>query len=79
MTSIPQPSARTRNRLEIPDRFKWNLLDIFQNWDEWEAAYSTLEKGIERYAAFKGTLAQGPGRLLEAFKLSEQLLSLIHI
>ena len=67
------PPARTRNRLEIPDRFKWNLLDIFQNWDEWEAAYSTLEKGIERYAAFKGTLAQGPGRLLEAFKLSEQL------
>jgi len=73
MTSIPQPAARTRNRLEIPDRFKWNLLDIFQNWDEWEAAYSTLEKGIELYPAFKGTLAQGPGRLLEAFKLSEQL------
>jgi oligoendopeptidase F len=73
MTSIPQPPARTRTRLEIPDRFKWNLLDIFQSWDEWEAAYSTLEKGIERYAAFKGTLAEGPGRLLEAFKLSEQL------
>src|SRR4026208_1321345 len=73
MASTPQPPARTRNRLEIPDRFKWNLLDIFQNWDEWEAAYSTLEKGIERYAAFKGTLAQGPGRLLEAFKRSERL------
>jgi len=73
MTSIPPPPARTRNRLEIPDRFKWNLLDIFQNWDEWGAGYSTLETGIERYATFKGTLAQGPGRLLEAFKLSEQL------
>ena len=67
MTSIPQPPARTRNRLEIPDRFKWNLLDIFQNWDEWEAAYSTLEKGIERYAAFKGALAQVPAPLLGAF------------
>jgi oligoendopeptidase F len=73
MTSIPQPPARTRNRLEIPARFKWNLLDIFQNWDEWEAAYGTLDKGIDRYAAFKGTLAQGPQRLLEAFRLSEQL------
>jgi oligoendopeptidase F len=71
--AVPQPPARTRNRLEIPDRFKWNLLDIFQTWDEWEAAYSTLEKGIERYASFKGTLAQGPDRLLQAFKLSEQL------
>src|SRR6188474_683637 len=73
MTSPAQPPARTRNRLEIPDRFKWNLLDIFRNWDEWRTAFATLEKGIEQYASFKGTLAQGPGRLLEAFRLSEQL------
>ena len=32
-----------------------------------------LEQGIERYAALKGTLSQGPERLLEAFKLSEDL------
>src|SRR4051794_5614651 len=71
--AVPQPPARTRNRLEIPDRFKWNLLDIFRNWDEWEAAYDALEKGIERYAGLKGTLAQGPHQLLEAFRLSEEL------
>ena len=71
--AVPHPPVRTRNRLEIPDRFKWNLLDIFQSWDQWEAAYATLDKGIDRYAAFKGTLAQGPQRLLEAFRLSEQL------
>ena len=34
-------------------------------------ATSELEAGIERYAALKGTLAQGPDRLLEAFRLSE--------
>ena len=71
--AVPQPSARTRNRLEIPDRFKWNLLDIFPGWEEWQAAYDKLEKGIERYASIKGTLAQGPERLLEAFRLSEEL------
>src|SRR5215208_5853398 len=65
--------ARTRNRLELADRFKWNLDDIFTNWDEWTAAYDTLEKGVERYAALKGTLAEGPERLLSAFKLSEEL------
>ena len=27
--AVPQPPARTRNRVEIPDRFKWNLDDIF--------------------------------------------------
>jgi oligoendopeptidase F len=68
-----QPAARTRRRDEIPDRFKWNLDDIFRSWDEWEAAYRTLERGIERYASLKGTLSQGAERLLEAFRLSEEL------
>jgi oligoendopeptidase F len=71
--AVPHPPARTRNRLEIPDRFKWNLDAIFPGWAEWEDAYHLLEKGIERYAAIKGTLKEGPDRLLEAFRLSEHL------
>ena len=71
--AVPQPPARTRNRLELEERFKWNLDDIFRSWEEWTGAYETLEKGIDKYAAIKGTLAQGPERLLEAFQLSETL------
>jgi oligoendopeptidase F len=67
------PPARTRSRTDIEERFKWNLQDIFPNWEKWEAAYKTLEAGIDKYAALKGTLAQGPERLLDAFRLSEQL------
>jgi oligoendopeptidase F len=67
------PTTRSRRREEIPDRFKWNLDDIFPAWTEWEAAYKRLEAGIERYAALKGTLASGPDTLIEAFKLSEDL------
>ena len=64
---------RTRRREEIEDRFKWNLADIFSSWETWEAGYKQLEAGIERYGALKGTLAAGADRLLEAFKLSEDL------
>ena len=72
--TVPEPpQTRTRRRDDIEDRFKWNLDDIFQNWEEWEAAYKRLEAGIERYAALKGTLSEGPERLLDAFKLSEEL------
>jgi hypothetical protein len=72
--STPEPSqARTRRRDEIPERFKWNLADIFPDWPSWEDAYNRLDRGIERYAALKGTLAGGPGKLLEAFTLSEEL------
>ena len=71
--TLPQPVARTRNRAEIPDRFKWNLQDIFPSWDTWEAAYGKLEAGVDRYAALKGTLSEGPDRLLDTFRLSEEL------
>jgi oligoendopeptidase F len=71
--ATPQPAARSRSRADIADQFKWNLQDIFPSWDEWEAAYKTLEAGIDEYAALKGTLAQGPERLLDAFRLSERL------
>jgi oligoendopeptidase F len=72
--ATPEPAqTRTRKRDEIPEGFKWNLSDIFRSWEEWEAAYKKLDAGIGRYAALKGTLAQGPDRLLEAFKLSEEL------
>src|ERR1035437_5850678 len=66
-------TARSRNRADIPDRFKWNVQDIFQSWEEWDAAYKRLEGGVDRYAALKGTLAQGPGSLLKSFRLSEEL------
>jgi oligoendopeptidase F len=67
------PRARSRRREDIADRYKWNLSDIFDDWQTWESGFKRLEAGIERYAALKGTLASGPDRLLEAFRLSEDL------
>ena len=71
--TLEAPPLRSRNRPEIPDRFKWNVTDIFDSWTAWDAAYKTLEAGVERYATLKGTLASGPAALLQAFKLSEEL------
>jgi oligoendopeptidase F len=67
------PQVQTRRREDVPERFKWNLSDIFPNWSKWEAGYKQLEAGINRYAALKGTLAGGPEALLDAFRLSEEL------
>jgi oligoendopeptidase F len=72
-TAEPPRASRTRRRDEIPDRFKWNLTDIFSSWDEWQAAYTQIEAGVDKYAALKGTLASGPDALLAAFRLSETL------
>jgi oligoendopeptidase F len=72
--TLTQPTpVRTRNRAEIHDRFKWNVQDIFESWEAWDAAYKQLEAGVDRYASLKGTLGQGPEPLLKAFRLSEEL------
>ena len=55
------PATRSRNRAEIPDRFKWNVQDIFESWEDWDAAYKQLEAGVDRYAALKGTSLRAPG------------------
>jgi oligoendopeptidase F len=67
------PPTRTRNRPDIPDHFKWDVRDIFESWEAWDAAYKQLEAGVDRYASLKGTIAEGPENLLKAFRLSEEL------
>lgn len=72
--ATPQPpQVGNRRRNEIPDRFKWNLADIFPDWQAWESGYKELEAGISRYAALKGSLSGGADALLRAFRLSEEL------
>ena len=65
--------ARPKSREEIPQDYKWNLSDIYDSWQTWEAALKEFETKLAGYATFRGALAQGPGRLLAAFRLSDDL------
>ena len=69
-TAAPQ---RSRIRAEIDDGHKWNLTDIYPDWETWDTARSELEQKISQYAALKGTLHQGPERLLAAYNLNDSL------
>ena len=71
MTSTAVP--RSRDRQAIPDAYKWRLEDIYPDWNAWAAGVAELEAGIPEYAALKGTLAQGPDRLLAALRLNDRL------
>jgi oligoendopeptidase F len=62
-----------RERDQIPDRFKWNLDNIFESWDEWRAAYDELDKKIEQFAGLRGTLAGGSDNLLAALLLRDDI------
>jgi oligoendopeptidase F len=69
---------RSRNRAEIDDAYKWNLTDIYADWQSWERDRAALEAQIADYAVLKGTLATGPDRLLAALQLNDRLGQLAH-
>src|SRR5690348_14389867 len=71
MSTMAAP--RTRNRADIDDAHKWNLSDIYGDWSEWDRARAELDRLIDEYAAFKGTLAQGADRLAAAYELADRL------
>jgi oligoendopeptidase F len=64
---------RSMNRDEIDAKFKWNLGDIYPDWQAWEKGLTDLEQKMDTFAALKGTLNQGPDALVKAEKLNDNL------
>ena len=69
----PSAAQQLRDRKDIPDRFKWNLTHIFPDWEAWQAAYDGLEKKIAAFGARQGSLGQGAGSLLAAYRLRDEI------
>ena len=63
----------TRNRDEIPNEYKWDLSQIYPDWDAWQADLQRLQQLMEEYAGLKGTLSEGPQAVLHAMKLGDEL------
>ncbi len=68
---LAKPNTLVRD--SIPDKYKWDLNDIYPDWETWEAGLAELETLMDEYAALKGTISQGPQQLLHSFILSDSL------
>src|SRR5262249_54778804 len=64
---------RERNRANVPDRYKWNLADLYASDDAWRAAKDALVGNFPKIAAFKGTLGSSPARLADALDTANRL------
>jgi len=69
---------QTRERAEIPDRYKWDLSAIYPSWNAWDEAYARLGALVSAFASRRGTLASGPDALLEALRAADELGRLAH-
>ncbi len=60
--------AQQRDRASIPEKYKWNLTEIYASNAAWRAAKDQLEKDIPTVRAFKGTLGTSPASLAGALE-----------
>ncbi len=53
-------------RKDVPDKYKWNLADMYPNISDWQADIKKVESEINDFASYKGKLSQSSKTLLDA-------------
>ncbi len=66
-------NAQERDRSKIPDKYKWNLADLYPSDDAWRAAKDRLVKEIPKVEQFKGTLGRSSKDLLACLDFSSNV------
>ncbi|WP_255493978.1 oligoendopeptidase F [Cetobacterium sp. 8H] len=66
-----------KNRNEIPAKYKWNLDDIYPNWDLWNKDLDSLKEMMNKIPAYKGTLANNSKTFIEFIELEEKISRLL--
>jgi oligoendopeptidase F len=72
-TAVDAAKPETRNRAEIGPQYKWDVSQIFSDWDAWEVGLKQMQEKMDQYAALKGSLARGPEALLGAYRLFDEI------
>jgi len=63
----------TLDRDKIDSEFKWDLSDIYDNWDSREDDMVKMEGLMADYTSLQGTLNQGPKQILKANRMGDEL------
>ncbi len=58
------PQAPQRN--DVPDKYKWNLSDMYPTLADWKADIKKVESEIDQFASYKGKLGENSQNLLNA-------------
>ena len=63
----------TKDRAEIDDAYKWNVDDIYADWEQWESDLEAVREYMEQFVELRGTLSKGADQVLRAQKLSDRI------
>lgn len=73
LTLITIISYGQKPRAEIPDKYKWNLADIYKSDEEWTKAKEALAARVGELEKFKGTLTRSAGDLKNWLLLNSEI------
>ena len=64
---------KVMKRSEVPEEFTWNLRDMFESDEAWEAALEELKSYPAKFAKLQGKLGQSAANLLKYYRLSDEV------
>jgi oligoendopeptidase F len=76
MPTVEDKPAKPTNfakREEVPQRYRWNLSDLFTDDAHFECAFADVDKQIAQIAALAGTLGRSAESLLAALALRDDM------
>lgn len=65
--------SQMKVRDELPEKYKWNLTDLYATDEAWKTEKDRLQQQMQKVTTYKGKLTQSPTILLEALTLSSSL------
>ena len=65
--------VKERDRLRIPEKYQWDLTDVYPDDDAWETAKRAFIAEMPEITGFAGTLAGSPARLFDCLAFNDRL------
>ena len=66
-------SFSQQERANIPDKYKWNLADIYQSDESWRAAKDQIAARLDEVVKYRGTLTQNAQNLLQCLEYNSNI------
>ncbi len=66
------------SRNDVPEKYQWNIYDIYENDAAWEEAFKMLEKMIPEMDKYKGKLGESAATLADALDWQYEMLELMY-
>lgn len=66
-----------KNRDEIAQQYKWDLNDIYPNWNQWEVDLVKLKELMAEIPKYQGEISKNPKAFVEFINLEEKISRLL--